>query len=234
MPARKTTRSSRTLNGPNKRSKKGVSNRSRQTVKVPRYITPNATGFPKQITIKHKYVETQTLSTGTSDPASATYAYSCNGMFDPRFAVGGHQPLYFDQAATIYNHYVVTAATCIVDFYVETPGQVTCGIVIDDDGTATYNTLSSLCEHPGAKYATITGNSSGTQVVANWSLAQHFGKSAQDSTAFRGSAAANPTEQQFFQVFYRGTEAVDAKVAHIIVTIYYTATWKEINDIAGS
>lgn len=49
--------------------------------------------FPQKLNITHKYVET-----GEHTFAAATYYtffYKCNGLFDPRDAIGGHQPLNF-------------------------------------------------------------------------------------------------------------------------------------------
>lgn len=104
--------------------------------------------FPQKLNITHKYVET-----GEHTFAAATYYtffYKCNGLFDPRDAIGGHQPLMYDQMAALYNHYAVTKSRIKVTLTPVYPGSTTAGPVLAgayvDDNTTGYATLEAAVE----------------------------------------------------------------------------------------
>ena len=59
--------------------------------------------------------------------------FGTNCLFDPWLTVGGHQPLYFDQVAAIYQHYTVMKARMKVTIVPNTVDAYVSGILIDDD-----------------------------------------------------------------------------------------------------
>lgn len=67
-----------------------------------------ATGVPDRISVKLKYSDVLTLTTGVS--GNAVYIFRGNSIFDPDLTSTGHQPLYHDNYAAIYERYVVKAA----------------------------------------------------------------------------------------------------------------------------
>jgi hypothetical protein len=67
-------------------------------------------GFPDRLRLKQKYSEIVYISTS---PTNTTYR--ANGMFDPQVAVGGHQPLYFDQLSQLYARFKVISASCNIE-----------------------------------------------------------------------------------------------------------------------
>ena len=64
--------------------------------------------FPNTKTLNLRYVENFALNTGAATVATAVY--SMNGLFDPSIAVGGHQPMFFDNYMAIYSRYRVNRA----------------------------------------------------------------------------------------------------------------------------
>lgn len=60
------------------------------------------------------YCDTKTLSAGSS---SAHLWYVLNDIYDPQYALGGHQPAFHDKWALLYGSYRVTHASWTLTFY---------------------------------------------------------------------------------------------------------------------
>ena len=80
---------------------------------VPRSLGFLRSGFPKQMQMRHRYAESITVNAVAN--VDVWHLYRCNGMYDPRVALGGHQPMYFGRMGATYDHYVVTGATIRID-----------------------------------------------------------------------------------------------------------------------
>lgn len=65
-------------------------------------------GFPNTKTVALRYVTTQAINTSSSNTVRV---FRANSIFDPDFTGGGHQPMYRDQYALIYDDYRVNYAT---------------------------------------------------------------------------------------------------------------------------
>lgn len=63
--------------------------------------------FPNEVFVRLKYHDGFNLSAAAG---SSFHAIRGNGMFDPDFSLGGHQPRGFDQYADIYQNYMVYAS----------------------------------------------------------------------------------------------------------------------------
>lgn len=90
----------------------------RRKVSKPRMLSLGPT-YPNGLIAKHKYSEATVLqgSYTTSDvPSTQMYSFRCANMFDPDRAAGGHQPLFYDEMAIIYNQYRVLGAKCKIRF----------------------------------------------------------------------------------------------------------------------
>ena len=64
--------------------------------------------------------------------------------FWPMADLWGHQPLYFDQVAAIYQHYTVMKARMKVTIVPNTVDAYVSGILIDDDLTPAITTLDGM------------------------------------------------------------------------------------------
>lgn len=101
-----------------------------------------ALGFPDRMITKLEY---RTSHTNTSTGGATDYVdYNLNSVYDPEVALGGHQPLWTDQYATLYNKYRVFRAKYELKIVAVNAGGV----------PARYVTLSSA-QAPGALPATI-------------------------------------------------------------------------------
>lgn len=213
---------------------KRVAKRS-QTFGVPRWAGRTRTGFPKELRIRHRYVDTFTMTSTAG--ALSNQTYSCNGMFDPDFTASGHQPLYFDQLTAIYNHYTVLSSKITVRCTQQggTSPSIHAVVYINDDTTTVGSTLYSRMEQNSAVYGTILPDGNSTLTLSKkWKASENFGPSVIGDPNLQGTAAANPTEQQFWTLTIGSADGSSTGGFYATVTIEYEAVWQELKDIATS
>ena len=65
-------------------------------------------GVPQCWNLKLRYCDRVVVDTTHQGVGESLFIYRLNGAFDPQQATGGHQPMYYDAMAGIYNEYLVT------------------------------------------------------------------------------------------------------------------------------
>lgn len=85
--------------------------------------------------------------------------YRLNGLYDPLYALGGNQPLGFDQYAALYKKYYVKGVKVDCDFYAFTeagvmPNDMKCFVWIDTDIVAPVSIVQMMerCTAKGGKF----------------------------------------------------------------------------------
>lgn len=84
----------------------------------PRMLSLGPT-YPNGIIAKHKYTEAMVLQgsyTQTDIPSTAMYSFRAGSMFDPDRTSTGHQPLFYDEMALIYEQYRILGAKARIRF----------------------------------------------------------------------------------------------------------------------
>lgn len=204
-----------------------------QPFRVPRWAGKTLTGFPKELRMRHRYVENSSLS---SAGGQANAIFSCNGMFDPNVGGAGSQPLYFDQLAGIYNHYTVLASKCTVRLTgnASMAIPILCNVFINDDSTLTPS-FRSLQEQNSAVYGTLvpSGNQNLT-LTKRWSASENFGPGPIADPNLQGTSAANPTEQQMYHLSVQVADLATTYTLYYTITIEYDCVWQELKDISTS
>lgn len=127
-------------------------------------------GFPSSTYVKMRYVETFTIS-----PVSTVlneHLFLANGIFDPRVAVGGHQPLGHDQWATFYNKYVVYRSHCTVNFSCanNTSVPATLGIYMTSTLSSSATTCNELQEQGYSNNISVSPTTNGNAFTINRKL----------------------------------------------------------------
>ena len=196
--------------------------------------TFNEVGFPRQLTIRHKYCETVNITTSAGGLGS--YVFNCNGMYDPNQTGTGHQPMYFDTCTGIYDHYTVIKSKCKFTFVAKnTASAANVGGYINDDATVSIGSFNAACEASSGKGAVIPSVSNGQQenkvVWLYWDAVKAFGPSPVTDPNLQGTAAANPTETQCFVAVIQATDLASAVACDVMVEIEYTAVWEELKDL---
>jgi len=206
-----------------------------QVFRVPSWAGRSKTGFPKELHMKHRYCEVVQL--GAVGGAVSNYSFSANGMFDPNSTGTGHQSLYFDQLAAIYNHYVVLNSKITVKATVvgTVTQPVALAVYVNDDTTVTPASPQICAEQSSARYGTVLPDGNGTLTLVNrYSAKQNFGPGAISDPNLQGTAAVNPNEVMAFSISAQAIDLVSTYGTYCFVTIEYDVVWQELKDIGAS
>jgi len=213
-------------------AKRSRPSKKRKVVAKPTRVSVGRQPFPMQLVNTLKYVEQVTLTVTTG---FGKYVLSCNGMFDPNITGTGHQPLYFDTCADIYDHYTVLRSRAKFTFAptVQTTPML-CTVYIDDDTTTKTDATQAL-EMPGALGSlAIPGGSKNSAVLRpSWDAVKTFGPNPMANDNLQGTSAANPTEQSYY-VCHVYDAAGGTSQVQLLVEIEYDAIWDEYKTIAQS
>lgn len=190
-------------------------------------------GFPDKVITKLRYTEAFSLS-----PAASQLVYNdfiANGLFDVNLEAGGHQPYYFDQFMTLYNHYKVLGSKITLRITPTAVSEDPCflGVYLNDDDTHTPADVQS--------YQEIGGNSCHRMTPPGMNSTQTFSCTFSNKKVFRnlktddliGTSTANPAETQVYTVYAYPVGANGCSF-YVQVTIEYICEFFEKKDIAGS
>lgn len=158
------------------------------------------------------------------------YYFRANGIFDPDYQVGGHQPMSHDQWALFYSAYVVKYCTITCTFTPNTAvgSSVYVGIQCNDDATTniqTYANLSNAIENKHIRYRMIPIGYTEKPVVLSYRFSPlKFLNRSKYSTDVKAAFTADPTEQALLIPFICPTTAtgtvgdwaVDIRIAYTV------------------
>lgn len=207
----------------------------RSQFRIPRWVGRTNVGFPKELRMKHRYVQEGAFS--SLNGAIHVNTYSCNGMYDPDVTGTGHQPQYFDQLTAIYQHYTVVASKITVQCSPRTTNSlpVMAVVYINDDTSVPYTSTQNAAEVSSSVYSLIFPNSNSVRLTKKWRASQNFGPGVVSDPNLQGTATGNPTEQQYYTLIVSApTGTASTERLDVIVTIEYEAIWQELREIATS
>lgn len=190
-------------------------------------------GMPRIGRARLRYVELSTI-TGTSGALSTT-KFRAGGVFDPRFASGGHQPMAFDQWASLFNHYVTVGSKCTVTFSPNTDVNTMVGVYVDST-TTTYNSWIEFAEAKMG-YQKMIADDERTKIISvNYSAKKFFNLTdIKDNVTRLGAAVTeNPDEDAFFIVYIQATDEATTVVVQAKVQIDYIVDFSEPKSLAQS
>lgn len=196
---------------PPKTRRRNYKKRSRKTFRPQTLVR---VGFPKSTMVKLRYVGNSSINPTAANIAG--FSIRANSCYDPDPAVGGHQPLGFDQWSQFYNHYVVVGAkiTAYFTYSKDTTGSnasaYAFGIYLSDDNVITNLTFSGMAEQgltkwrikPASMLATVNNDAS-PKIVSKFSAKKFFNiTNITDNTSRLGASInANPTEEAYFHIW---------------------------------
>ncbi len=190
-----------------------------------------AQGFPKKLMVHHKYVDKFTLSVGSG--LYGVFLFSCNGMYDPNITGVGHQPVYFDELAGIYDHYTVFRSTITIEIPPSST-PINTALYIDDDTSTTSGTFNTG-EQSTAVLTVLPSTATKALVLRRtWNAKQYFGGDIFDNDRLSGDVANNPAEQSYFTFFTEATDGASAFNVIALVKIEYEAVWDELRTASQS
>lgn len=225
MPAAKRKRSNSTTST----KRKKAPSRVKSIVRIGR-------SFPDKVNTTLRYYDLNVVTPSTTT-VTGTF-WRANGIYDPYVAVGGHQPLGFDQWMGIYDQWVVNSSRIKVTFtyrdeVADVVHPIICGIYDDDDATNSLS-VNALVEAQGrSKTGIMTTNNDCVVLYSSWRSKKIFGPATMSDSTQIGSAAADPTEASnwFVWVYNYGNSA---HTVNYFVDIEYNVTFFERRDLAMS
>lgn len=194
-------------------------------------------GFPKMIKMRMHYIDNFLLS-GIASGTVGTQQFIINGLYDFDYTGTGHQPFYFDQMMSLYDHYCVLGAKITVSFTNTSAQPIVVGGYINDDTAISAPTLVTFQEEPFSKYRLIpNGNNNRVNLTWKWSAKKFFtGRSSSilADTELQGTASANPVENSVLSLYYRNTDITLPTSVSYTVRADFIVVFKELKDITGS
>lgn len=199
-------------------------------------ITDKQYPFPRTTVRKLKYVDSIKLDSGLGAQL-VSWAFSCNGLYDPDITGTGHQPYGFDQLMALYNHYEVLSSRIRIRC---ADANNTNAIImlsrVDANGNFLLADAKLTMEQPDV--VSKVWNPAEAHVVTigqKWSQAKYFGKRKRGADTLCGTEGTNPAEQSYF-IF--GTASVDplanAGNMNFVVEIEYMARFFEPKELTSS
>jgi hypothetical protein len=161
-------------------------------------FTPNVFGFPDRLLTKVRYCDI--LSITSVAGGQGKYLWRWNSTFDPDYTGTGHQPLYRDTYATIYDQYAVVAATATFEILNNSVSPLVVIMNTDDDGTlSSNNNVLEEQSHGTSKLMTpLTGSCSKVTMTATWNAASFLNIDPFSSETYKTPVASNATEESIF------------------------------------
>lgn len=198
---------------------------------------------PKTMYCELKYVQTCTLTPSTG--SMGIHRFRANSIYDPDLTGTGHQPMFRDQMADLYNHYIVLGSTMEAVIWTEditTHYVSVVGISQVDDAVTTLTSVIQLLEQNTTRYklmrnSALSGEKTMVKCRSNWSCKKWFGlKDPIDDKGEYGAAmTASPTDEALFLIFANYPDmTTEVPPLKCLVTIKYFVQLSEPKEVAQS
>jgi len=191
-------------------------------------------GFPNTLITKIRYYDTYTVAITAGNVGKQVMRW--NSTFDPDFTNTGHQPLYRDTYAGIYDHYsVISAAAVVKVISVSTTAPLLVGCVTDDDSSA--STLpTTLAEQNSGEHTILpplAGSLSSVTFKPTWDCERVLGISPYTTESYKTAVGANPTEESYLHIWATTLDSSSATL-YVGVEMVQTVMWSELTTPTGS
>lgn len=204
--------------------------------------------YRKIIPLKTRRKLVYTTRVGINPAAGGVgfFEFRLNGMFDPEVAIGGHQPMGYDQMMLMYENWMVYKCNVILDWQFQTSNtaagaesknQWYVGGAIHTAQAKTYGSLEDRLESRSGPYKYINCYQNAKDLVRQrisvkpW---KHLGHKW-PSTADLGIVGADPAEESILQVWAQGPDgSVDPNTIFCQVTLVYFAVFSDPLTLGGS
>jgi hypothetical protein len=196
-------------------------------------FSPPVFGFPDRLMTKLRYHQLGNLTSTLG--AVGTQVFRWNSIYDPDATGVGHQPLYRDQLAGIYDHYSVVRARAQLRFTNDSADPFAVGALTDDDTTGPTS-IDTLCEQSHGLHAILsplTGSRSSVRFQLAWDCQKILGIDPFNTQGYKTTVANNPTEESDLICWAADLAGSTAGVLYDI-EIEYEVLWTELADPGAS
>jgi hypothetical protein len=177
---------------------------------------------------------TGVLNVTSAGALGITY-FRAIGMFDPTFAVGGHQPMGFDQYMAMYQKYTVLGSRITFDFVVQAVPQAV-GIQLVKGTATTYTDYAQITENAMAVVKIIPAVQSTQQSVTLQQLtSRSFGDvNVLDDPELSGTVSTDPTDPLLFAIFNQDINSTSIATVQGLAVIEYDVLFSTPLQLAPS
>lgn len=182
--------------------KKRYLRRSRRRAGFLRLKAPS--GWPNRVRVKLNYFDAGPyITVDYPNYSESAYQFRANSVYDPDYALGGHQLMGFDQWAALYNHYRVISSKITVRF-IPDPGYdfLGCiGIAVCDNASIPGHVglVEGQKNYRWRNITSTTGDTRIWKVSKTYSAKKYFGPRALVQNQY-ATVATNPTEDVLFTI----------------------------------
>lgn len=192
-------------------------------------------GFPPKIQTTLRYCDIYNIT--SSSGSLAKQLLNLNSIYDPDNSGVGHQPLYRDTFADIYNSYAVINARVKITFTSNaSTSSMIVGAVIDDDST-TSSTITTLLEQGTGKHIflpAVTGSLSNKSIYFTWNCKKFLGIDPFTSQTYKTNVSVNPSELQTLLVYAAPADGVSTTTTSLLVEMEFDVLFTELKTPTGS
>lgn len=197
------------------------------------------TPFPDLRCVRHVYNQTVSIPAAAGAGLTSYYNLRANGMYDPDFTGVGHQPLYYDEMASMYNSYTVMRAYVVVRIEPTSGSSIYLGIIQDDDLTVAADPTKVMEQYGGT--ISLPSNRNNTLI-----LRKRYDAAKKHHTTTKAiladndqkiSSLANPPGGvvQYFNVWAAPLNSgATLSATRFNFTIYYDAVWRDRREAIQS
>lgn len=191
-------------------------------------------GFPATLLTRVRYYDTYAMTVTTGSLGKQVMRW--NSTFDPDFTGTGHQPLYRDTLAAVYDHYAVVSARATITIVNQSTVPLIVGCVTDDDSSAA-GSVSVLCEQGTGEHKLLpplTGSLSSVTFRPTWDCKRVLGIDPYSSEEYKTSVASNPTEESYLHVWGTVTDGSSSTTIVVAIELEQTVIWTELATPSSS
>jgi len=198
-------------------------------------------GFPDKMVTRLRYCDTYAISGAVG--AIGNQIMRMNSVFDPDLSGVGHQPMWFDQYASIYGRYRVLGSKIKATFSVANApanalasnfGPVLVGIQTQTSPSLLAGNTSALMETANDNWTMLcdkAGGNNAKSLTATYSPVRDLGVDGGDDT-IAASVTTNPS-QQFYAHVYKVDQNGSSTIT-VLVEVEYLVEFFSRNEIAQS
>jgi len=192
-------------------------------------------GFPDKLTTNLVYSESFVLTPSAVLP-TPYLAYKPTSLYDPQDALGGGQPTWFDQLATVYQRYKVNGCKMTAYFSLPTQtaaniGPYLCGIQAGDSNALTTTNSAVLISSSNTTFKMVNeqdGTKSVTATYSPWNSFEFFDDSLQSRVN------TDPLINWYFKVFASPQGVAVTTPINVVVIMEFNATFSTLQQKADA
>lgn len=195
-------------------------------------------GFPKKAIATLCYNQTYTSSSVSG--VLVNLFWSANGLYNPGITVPSHQPFYFDQYMALYNHYHCIGSKIIVSIVPATSNALggipfRAAVFINDDTNNVLGEMDYISERSTSQSRIVNSNANRPTIMSyKWSAKKSFGSGVMANDELKGTALANPVEQQYYNIAWQPIDKASSLELIFSVRIEYICVFNELKDVSQS